>query len=716
MATSGSFESNYYDGERGISFSWSLADQSISGNYSVINWSVQGCGGSGSNYYMAGAFSASINGSTVLSSGDRRQLWNGTGIGSGQFTIGHNSAGQGSFSAYIEAGIGTYAVSVSGSGSWDLPTIPRTSNVSVSTGSVPLNGTSFTVYTNRKSSSFYHTIRCSCSGWSAVAYGIGDSCSFTPSGDIYNSIGNGSTTISVYCDTYSGSSWIGASSSSLQVYSVGVAQSSLSTGSITLNGSNGVRIYTNRRYGGFNHKIYQNLGTSGWNPIQEGVSDYADWTPGNDYYNNMGQSGSIGCTILVQTFYGSTYIGASQCGFTLYSVGPDSISINGNMVIGNSYTASMSTKISGFQHRVYFGFGSAGWELKGTGAYNTVLWENITTELAKQITTSRSGTGTIYCETRYNGSTYIGTSSCNFNLSVPNYLPTLNGSPTITEYGKDNSNKLNGAAAIALKQYGVDDSTIIAIMSKKTISISAHSEYYGYISSITFSLGGTTITRSFGTTESNNVSITADFSDGTKFVNGNLIIYATDSRGITTSTYAKSLTYIQYIKPTISYFTGDRTNAETASGTLKLGGKTFYGKVGTTLNGLKYTIVSDPDSGIYPETSVSPVSGNSWSSTIEMPNVPINTVFNFALTLVDTFGYYTTASFTLSVSKPTLWLGRNTVKINGDLVINDEKLIDLVYPVTSLAVGKYPTLGGTWTSVGTATLGSETVTVWKRTA
>lgn len=106
-------------------FEWSVASQSTSSNSTKINWSLKGAGGSTTSWYMAGAFKVQIDGNTVYSSSNRIQLYNGTTVASGTYTLNHNSAGKKSFSAYAEAGIWTYAVNCSGSGSWDLPDIAR---------------------------------------------------------------------------------------------------------------------------------------------------------------------------------------------------------------------------------------------------------------------------------------------------------------------------------------------------------------------------------------------------------------------------------------------------------------------------------------------------------------------------------------------------------------------------------------------------------------
>lgn len=128
MANSGSFNTNAYE-VRYLTFEWSVASQDIGNNRTVINYTLKGNGGSTTKWYKSGNFKLVIDGTTVYSSATRISLYAGTVICSGQFTIGHNSNGSRSFSASAEAGIYYVAVNCSGSGSWDLPSIPRQANM-----------------------------------------------------------------------------------------------------------------------------------------------------------------------------------------------------------------------------------------------------------------------------------------------------------------------------------------------------------------------------------------------------------------------------------------------------------------------------------------------------------------------------------------------------------------------------------------------------------
>lgn len=126
MASSGSITTGQKEG-RSVTLSWTLSSQNIANNTSTIAWTLKGSG-SASGWVMSGGFKAVINGTTVYSSStdNRIQLKNGTVVASGSLTIAHNSDGTKSFNLSCEAGVYTYAVSVSASGTHTLNTIPIT--------------------------------------------------------------------------------------------------------------------------------------------------------------------------------------------------------------------------------------------------------------------------------------------------------------------------------------------------------------------------------------------------------------------------------------------------------------------------------------------------------------------------------------------------------------------------------------------------------------
>lgn len=70
-----------------------------------------------------------IDGATVYQSSDRTPIYNGTAIASGTYTLTHGTDGNKTFSAYIEGAIFSFSVNNTASGSWELPTIARTSSI-----------------------------------------------------------------------------------------------------------------------------------------------------------------------------------------------------------------------------------------------------------------------------------------------------------------------------------------------------------------------------------------------------------------------------------------------------------------------------------------------------------------------------------------------------------------------------------------------------------
>lgn len=132
MASSGSITSgpaNSYYYNRTITLNWWVNSQSIANNTTDIGWELKGSGGATNNWVTSGNFKVIIDGVERYFSAGRINVYNGTWIAGGTCTLWHDGAGNKSFGAYIEAGIGYVAVSQSASGSWSLNTIPRQANI-----------------------------------------------------------------------------------------------------------------------------------------------------------------------------------------------------------------------------------------------------------------------------------------------------------------------------------------------------------------------------------------------------------------------------------------------------------------------------------------------------------------------------------------------------------------------------------------------------------
>lgn len=207
--------------------------QSVSGNYTDISYSMSatyfcnaGWTWGGATRTNCGWFDLLINGVTVATIGlSVVNGWgNGTSIGSksGTYRVTHNSDGTKSVSVQIRINSGTdphgggvyYQAASGGAQTLTLSTIPRTSNVSLNTSTLECNGSNrFTIYTNRKSTAFTHTITYGFGSTSGtIATGVGDSCTWTPNKSLLSQIPNAQAGWGrITCTTYNGSTQIGQS-------------------------------------------------------------------------------------------------------------------------------------------------------------------------------------------------------------------------------------------------------------------------------------------------------------------------------------------------------------------------------------------------------------------------------------------------------------------------------------------------------------------------
>lgn len=216
MSNNGSFNTNSYDG-RYVQFNWNVASQNVTNNNTTINWSISAVGGK-SSWYKSNPTSVYINGNRVYYNGTRVQQYKGT-IASGSYTIGHNSEGNASFSASVSSAIYSTSVNCNGSGSWSLPQIARASQPSCitspnTTEDIGNIGSTITIYMNRHSDKFTHTVRYSFYDLNGtIATNVANNCKWTIPESFYSEIPNtNSSWGTIYADTYNGSTKIGTKS------------------------------------------------------------------------------------------------------------------------------------------------------------------------------------------------------------------------------------------------------------------------------------------------------------------------------------------------------------------------------------------------------------------------------------------------------------------------------------------------------------------------
>lgn len=215
MANSGSFKTNAYDG-RYLKFTWSVSNQSIANNTTTISWTLAGAGTASVGYYKAGNFKVVIDGTTVYSSSTRINLYDGTVVKSGTYTLTHGKDGKRTFLASAEGGIYTTAVNCKGSGAFTLPDIPRASTIVSVSGSKITD--SFSVKYTKALSNYTDNLQINVKGKSVAqtisnySSGATFKLSDTLKNAIYSSATNSSSvSLEFQLVTYNGSSKVGTS-------------------------------------------------------------------------------------------------------------------------------------------------------------------------------------------------------------------------------------------------------------------------------------------------------------------------------------------------------------------------------------------------------------------------------------------------------------------------------------------------------------------------
>ena len=197
-------------------------DYDISANKSVITvtgvdiFRLTSDGYYGS-YYLNGSISvggtAAISMSSVMGThsvyisskyNEANHVVSGGAVATGSVTVDHNADGTKSIemSGSISSSSGSWTLS--GSVTVDLTQIPRVSKPTISATSVYM-GSGITIYTNRKSTLFYHKLRYTLGSLSSeIASGVADSYSWELPYSLAELIPTAASgTVTLFCDTYS---------------------------------------------------------------------------------------------------------------------------------------------------------------------------------------------------------------------------------------------------------------------------------------------------------------------------------------------------------------------------------------------------------------------------------------------------------------------------------------------------------------------------------
>lgn len=326
--------------------------------------------------------------------------------------------------------------------------------------------------------------------------------------------------------------------------------------------------------------------------------------------------------------------------------------------IGSKATITINRASTSFTHTLTYSFG----DLTGTIATKTsstnISW-TIPTTFYGQIPNSKSGTGTITCQT-YNGSTLIGSKSTSFTATVSESAskPTL--SPTVSD---------SNATTTALTG---DSSKFIKYYSNASVATGAKARNSATLKSQKITCGGKSITSASGTINA--------------VESGSFTFSATDSRGYTTTQTVKK-TLIDYIKLTCSLNAGAPTTAGIA--TLKISGNYFNGSFGKVANTLTVQYRYKAKGGSYGSwTSVTATkSGNTYSATATISGLNYQTTYVFQARATDKLATKKTNEQTRRTTPVFDW-GKDDFKVNGDFRVTGATALD------GNLTGKY--LTGTW--------------------
>ena len=315
--------------------------------------------------------------------------------------------------------------------------------------------------------------------------------------------------------------------------------------------------------------------------------------------------------------------------------------------IGDSTTITINRASSSFSHTVKYTFGNATGTIATQTTATSVGWTPTASTLYGQIPNNTSGTGTITCET-YNGSTLIGTSTTNFTA----YAKKSDCLPAVSATIADTNSGTSGASG--------NSSIIVRYISKPKVTISATAKNSATIKTYRIAWGdGQTSTAS-----------SATFSSGVS--SPTVTVTATDSRGYSTSTtYNLSSLgrWKEYIYPTVTKFTAERTESTSSTANLRAVANYYNGSFGSSSNSYTFSYRYRKSNGTWGSWTnlASTTSGNTATGTATISGISTENSYDFQVKISDYFNTSETVNRNISKSIGILRVADDYVRVNGDI-------------------------------------------------
>lgn len=290
-----------------------------------------------------------------------------------------------------------------------------------------------------------------------------------------------------------------------------------------------LKITTNRKSSSFTHTIKCTFGGT-TTTIATGVGASYDWVV-PEWSSRCNNSTSGTATITVTTYSGSTNVGSKSVNVTITVPSATKPYLSASKVnMGNYLTVYAYGNAANFTHTLTYSFNGATGTI-GTGVTTYSNWP-VPLDLAKQIKSDPSGTGTITCKT-YNGTALVGTEHINFEAVVPNNSTTQ---PSLTGF--------------VLSQTGDIPSVFDGLYIQGKTGVKAD-----FTASSTYSTISSYNMVADGRTYSGNPSTSDVFATpGSKTITGTV----TDARGYYTQN-SETITVIPYSKPKIVPYSGEKS-------------------------------------------------------------------------------------------------------------------------------------------------------------